>query len=153
MDNKRLRRLRTKEIIRDHHISNQEDLLKLLRNEGFNLTQATLSRDLKKMNISKTTDTDKSHRYSIVEDKNLKPLASSHSFISLDFSGNLAIIKTLPGYASPMAVLMDNNPSPLIKGTIAGRDTIFIALSNTSNNHDEFKVYLNKMLYSEIDEF
>ena len=68
MNNKQLRKVRTKEIIRDNIISSQEDLLKLLRDEGFTLTQATLSRDLKKMKVSKIADTTSSYRYILPEE-------------------------------------------------------------------------------------
>ena len=147
MNTKQLRRLRTKEIIRDNSISSQEDLLKLLKNEGFELTQATLSRDLKKMNVSKVAHPDNSYRYNIPEDSQSKPKSDARGFVSLEFSGHLAVIKTLAGYASPMAVLMDNNSSDLVNGTIAGRDTIFVALSEKDTNREEFKAYLNTILY------
>ena len=147
MNTKQLRRLRTKEIIRDNIISSQEDLLKRLRNEGFELTQATLSRDLKKMNVSKVAHPDNSYRYNIPEDPQSKSKSDARGFVSLEFSGHLAVIKTLAGYASPMAVLMDNNSSDLVNGTIAGRDTIFVALSEKDTNREEFKAYLNTILY------
>ncbi len=147
MNNKQLRKVRTREIIRDNVISSQEELLKHLHDEGFNLTQATLSRDLKKMKISKIAHTDNSYRYVIPEESTPKPRANVRGFVSLEYSGNMAILKTLAGYASPLAVLMDNNPTDLIMGTIAGRDTIFVALNEKNIDRDKFKIYLDEILY------
>ncbi len=147
MNNKQLRRSRTSEIIRDNAIGSQEDLLKILRNEGFELTQATLSRDLKKMNVSKIAHPDNSYRYIIPEDSLPPKKSDARGFLSLEFSGNFVVIKTLAGYASPLAVLMDNNPSSLVSGTIAGRDTIFVVLNEKNKDRAEFKSYLNTILY------
>lgn len=147
MRDKLLRRLRTKEIIRDYTITSQEDLLKHLKDEGFELTQATLSRDLKKMKASKIAHSDHSYRYSFPDDIQLKPKSEAKGFLSLEFSGHLAIIKTLAGYASPMAVLMDNHPDDMVNGTIAGRDTIFVALKEHPNIKEDFKRYLDSILY------
>lgn len=147
LNNKQSRRVRTREIIRDHVISSQDDLLKLLRDDGFNVTQATLSRDLKKMNISKVAHPDHSFRYIIPEESLPKTKSDDRGFLSLEFSGNLVVIKTLEGYASPLAVLMDNNPCDLISGTMAGRDTIFVVLKEKNNDREKFKNYLNAILY------
>lgn len=146
MNNKKLRKVRTREIIRDKIISSQDDLLKLLKDEGFSLTQATLSRDLKKMKISKTVLADNSYRYFMPEDSKPKKL-DERGFQSLEFTGNLAIIKTFAGYASPLAVIMDNHPSKIVIGTIAGRDTIFVALNEKNGDREIFKIYLDGILF------
>lgn len=147
MNNKQLRKVRTKEIIRDNIISSQDDLLKLLKDEGFSLTQATLSRDLKKMKISKISDPLSGYRYILPEESVPKPKSDVRGFLSLAYSGNMVIIKTLAGYASPLAVLMDNNPSDLVVGTIAGRDTIFVALNEKNGDREIFKIYLDGILF------
>ena len=147
MNNKQLRKVRTKEIIRDNIISCQDDLLKHLRDEGFKITQATLSRDLKKMKVSKIADTSSTYRYILPQESTPKPKSDIRGFVSLEYSGYIAVIRTLAGYASPLAVLMDNNPSDLFIGTIAGRDTIFVALSEGKNDREAFKKYLNGILF------
>lgn len=149
MNEKQLRRHRTREIIRDNKIGSQEDLLRLLKNEGFVLTQATLSRDLKKMNVSKISHPDNKYRYSIPEENSINLKSDAKGFLSLEFSGYMVIVKTLAGYASPLAVLMDNNPTDIVNGTIAGRDTIFVALKEVDNYQEKFNTYLNKILYGE----
>lgn len=147
MNNKQLRKVRTREIIRDKIISSQDDLLKLLKDEGFSLTQATLSRDLKKMKISKISDPLSGYRYILPEESVPKPKSDVRGFLSLAYSENMVIIKTLAGYASPLAVLMDNNPSDLVVGTIAGRDTIFVALNEKNGDREIFKIYLDGILF------
>jgi transcriptional regulator of arginine metabolism len=147
MNNKQLRKVRIKEIIRDKVISCQDDLLKDLRDEGFEVTQATLSRDLKKMKITKIADTDNTYRYIIPEETHAQQSNDGHGYLGLVFSGNMAVIKTVAGYASPLAVLMDNNPSEVFVGTIAGRDTIFIILNENDDNREKFKIYLDELLY------
>ncbi|MCP4553696.1 MAG: hypothetical protein GY834_17020 [Bacteroidetes bacterium] len=68
-------------------------------------------------------------------------------FQSLEFTGNIAIIKTLASYVSSISsVLMDNHPSHLVSGTIAGRGTIFVALNESSNNREKFQLYLDSIL-------
>jgi len=151
MNDKQLRRVRTREIIRDHAIGSQEDLLKLLKDEGFELTQATLSRDLKKMNVSKIAHPDNKYRYSISDLAYTKPKSDVRGFLSITFSGHLAIVKTLAGYASPLAVLMDNNPTDFVNGTIAGRDTIFVSLNENTDDREKFKNYLNDILHGDED--
>ncbi|MBU1014127.1 MAG: arginine repressor [Bacteroidetes bacterium] len=151
MNNKQLRKVRVKEMIRDNIISSQDDLLKLLRDEGFSLTQATLSRDLKKMKISKVAYTDNTYRYIIPKDSPSKPKSGNRGFVSLEFSGHMAVVRTLAGYASPMAVLMDNSPSDLFTGTIAGRDTIFVALNEKNMDREKFKIYLENLLSDNED--
>ncbi len=145
MNIKQLRKVRILEIIREKVIRSQEDLLKHLQDEGFKLTQATLSRELKKLKVSKIASIDNSYRYIAPQESVSKP-KDVRGFLSLNFSGNLAIIKTLAGYASPLAVLMDNNPNDIIKGTIAGRDTIFVALSESEEDRGRFNDYLNELL-------
>ena len=151
MNNKQLRKVRIKEIIRDSIISSQDDLLKLLRDEGFSLTQATLSRDLKKMKISKVAYTDNTYRYIFPKDSPFKSKSGNRGFVSLDFSGHMAVVRTLAGYASPMAVLMDNSPTDLFIGTIAGRDTIFVALNENKPDREKFRIYLENLLSDNED--
>jgi len=106
---------------------------------------------LKKMKISKVAYTDNTYRYIIPKDSPYKSKSGSRGFVSLDFSEHMAVIRTLAGYASPMAVLMDNSPSDLFIGTIAGRDTIFVALNENNLNREKFKIYLENLLSDNED--
>ena len=131
-----------KMIISSREINNQDELIQALKSEGFSLTQATLSRDLKQMKISKAISQNGKSVYVLPANamykrvKEARPIGEmmTHSgFISLRFSRNIGIIKTRPGYASSIAYDIDNADIPQIIGTIAGDDTIFLALEEGFN--------------------
>ena len=123
-------------IISNKEISCQEDLLKELMREGFKLTQATLSRDLKQMKVAKAAGMNGKYVYVLPNDimykrnidRNAGDMIMNNGFKSLHFSGNIAVIKTRPGYASSIAYDIDNCDSGDIIGTIAGDDTIILVL-------------------------
>ena len=122
-------------IISKHEVGSQEELLQLLDNDGFTLTQATLSRDLKFLKVAKSVNNKGEYVYTL-PDNNVNNISSLHKvkpivsrgFISLQFSANIAVIRTLPGYASGMAYHIDNQTNGDILGTIAGDDTIMLVL-------------------------
>jgi len=123
-------------IISNKEISCQEDLLKELMQEGFELTQATLSRDLKQLKVAKAASMNGKYVYVLPNDimykRNVEHSTSdmmmNNGFKSLQFSGNIAVIKTRPGYASSIAYDIDNRDFKDIIGTIAGDDTIMLVL-------------------------
>lgn len=123
-------------IISNKEISCQEDLLKELMQEGFELTQATLSRDLKQLKVAKAASMNGKYVYVLPNDimykRNVDQSATemmmNTGFKSLQFSGNIAVIKTRPGYASSIAYDIDTRDSKDIIGTIAGDDTIMLVL-------------------------
>ncbi|MCF8357947.1 MAG: ArgR family transcriptional regulator [Prolixibacteraceae bacterium] len=125
-----------RKILSRNKVKNQEDLLMLLKREGFDLTQATLSRDMKTLQIAKTPAPGGGYAYVLPRNagmavgsapsKEAKYLADG--FLTLGFSGNMAVIKTKPAYASSIAAIIDGVNSFEILGTIAGDDTIFVAL-------------------------
>ena len=133
--NNRLEALRM--IISSHELGSQEELLQALKNEGFSLTQATLSRDLKQLKVAKAASMRGNYVYVLPNDTMYKRVSTPHSvkemmqvpgFLSINFSGNMGVIKTRPGYASSIAYNIDNNHIEEIIGTIAGDDTIFIVI-------------------------
>ena len=133
--NNRLEALRM--IISSHELGSQEELLQALKNEGFSLTQATLSRDLKQLKVAKAASIRGNYVYVLPNDTMYKRVSTPHSvkemmqvpgFLSINFSGNMGVIKTRPGYASSIAYNIDNNHIEEIIGTIAGDDTIFIVI-------------------------
>lgn len=121
------------EILRSSVVGSQEDLLKLLSDRKLIVTQATLSRDLKLLKVAKTPLTNGTYKYVLPSiTKTISPqgtynhLTSHGAVLSLEFSGQLAVVKTKPGYASAIAWDIDNKGSVEILGTIAGDDTILI---------------------------
>lgn len=115
-------------------VSNQEELLNLLNKRGFNTTQATLSRDIKRLKIIKSPDINGNYIYSLPGERNHRNNFSDiqnnelavKGFVSIEFSNNLAVLKTRPGYAMGIASDIDKQVSYEIIGTIAGDDTILI---------------------------
>lgn len=123
-------------IISSKEVGSQEELLQELNREGFELTQATLSRDLKQLKVAKAASMNGKYVYVLPNnimykrstDQSAGEMLRNNGFISLQFSGNTAVIRTRPGYASSMAYDIDNNEFSEILGTIAGDDTIMLVL-------------------------
>jgi transcriptional regulator of arginine metabolism len=111
-------------IIRTEKIRNQEELLRRLQASGFSATQATLSRDMKQLKIARVHDGNDTYVYQSAETPPASYLPGVHS--GLEFSGNLAVIKTRPGYAMGIASDIDASAPPEILATLAGDDTILI---------------------------
>ena len=132
MKDKSNRLLLIKEIIKNNNIGSQEELLSLLQQNNFDLTQATLSRDLKQLKVAKMPDYEGGYVYVLPDSPNILksklPEASyiSNGFLSVDFCGVFAVIKTKPGYSGGIAANIDQKASSDILGTIAGDDTILV---------------------------
>ena len=133
--NSRLEALRL--IISSQQLGSQDELLNALQKEGFKLTQATLSRDLKQLKVAKAATMAGNYIYVLPNDtmykristpSNIKEMMQVPGFVSINFSGNMGVIKTRPGYASAIAWNIDSSDIPEIIGTIAGDDTIFIVI-------------------------
>ncbi|MDE6400560.1 MAG: hypothetical protein K2J49_03955 [Muribaculaceae bacterium] len=127
------------ELIRNQCIGSQEELAHILAEKGHNVTQATLSRDLKMLRTTKVPTDRGTYMYVLPESNSLKdkilttgraPIRANYQsgFLSMQFSGNIAVIKTRNGYASGLAYDIDVSGSPEIIGTIPGSDTIFAVL-------------------------
>lgn len=120
-----------KEIIQNNHISSQDMLLSLLIDNGFDVTQATLSRDIKELKIIKAPIENGNYTYQLgdiinsgASDENSS--LSSLGFVNIEFSGQLAVMKTRPGYAMAIAAEIDMKATKTILGTVAGDDTILL---------------------------
>ena len=135
MKNRTQRQLAIKQIITTQEIHSQEELLANLHKQGFDLTQATLSRDLKLLKVAKGPHATKGYIYTIPEITNLGKKEENaqvnflvDGFRDIQFSGNLAVMKTRPGYASSLASVLDNAGPYEILGSIAGDDTILLIM-------------------------
>ena len=135
-------------IISSQELGSQEELLSALKKEGFQLTQATLSRDLKQLKVAKAATMRGNYVYVLPNDTMYKRVTTPHTaremmevpgFISINFSANMGVIKTRPGYASSIAYNIDNNNIEDILGTIAGDDTIFIVIRQGATKEDIIK--------------
>ena len=130
----------------------------MLKDNGFSFTQATLSRDLKFLKAGKIADDEKGHIYLLPgnayddqrNDNEFKS-AVSRNFISIEYSGNMAVIKTLPGFASGIAYRIDRLNAFEIIGTIAGDDTILIIARDGINRQDIHRVLANEIAQPDQD--
>jgi len=143
MKNRTKRQLAIKQVILNGKISSQDELLHIMKDQGFELTQATLSRDLKILKVAKISDQALGYIYVIPDGANIESLRENSrinfladGFRDLQFSGNLAVMKTLPGYASSLAVVIDSAAPYEIIGTIAGDDTILIIMREGITHSD-----------------
>lgn len=129
MSSKAERLLEIRKIINTNKIHRQEELLSLLVNRGFDTTQATLSRDLRELKVGKIHDAHYGSIYFIPDEIRMLDGESRvplQGIVSFQFSGNMAVIKTLPGFANSVAVRIDDKEISEVIGTIAGNDTILI---------------------------
>ena len=128
--------------------------MKALRKEGFNVTQATLSRDMKQLKVAKAAMANGKYIYVLPTETMYKRVTAremllTSGFLSITFSGNIGVIRTRPGYASSIAYNIDSSDCKTILGTIAGDDTIFIVLAEGAKEKevkDELGYILPDML-------
>ncbi|MBE7021940.1 MAG: arginine repressor [Ruminococcaceae bacterium] len=118
------------ELIKDREVATQEELALLLKKEGFDVTQATVSRDIKELKLTKALGESGIYKYVQPqapgeEHPSKHLLILSRAVISVDFAQNLAVIKTHSGMAQAAAAVLDALSLQEIVGTLAGDDTIF----------------------------
>ncbi|UTR09479.1 MULTISPECIES: transcriptional regulator AhrC/ArgR [Evansella] len=144
--NKGQRHIKIREIISNFEVETQDDLVHQLRESGFNVTQATVSRDIKELHLVKVPMMDGRYKYSLPSDQRFNPLqklkrALVDSFVSIDHTDNLIVMKTLPGNANAVGALIDNLDWPELMGTICGDDTILVICrgkNDTENISERF---------------
>ena len=143
-----------KMLISSKELSSQEELLRALKKEGIKITQGTLSRDLKQLKVAKAASMNGNYIYVLPNETMYRRVASPRTaremlqtsgFLAINFSGNMGVIKTRPGYASSIAYNIDNGNIEDILGTIAGDDTIFIVVKEGCD-HDNVLRSLNETL-------
>ncbi len=134
MKERQLRLAAIKSVIRKHKVDNQETLLRHLESEGYQVTQATLSRDLKLLKVGKQADGHDGYFYSLPNDEIRREQEDisiedfKRGYVSLDFTAGLAVIKTLTGHAGSVALAIDNLAFACVLGTVAGDDTVMVAI-------------------------
>lgn len=145
---KRERHKVLKEIVEHTSTNNQWELKELLCERGFDVTQATLSRDIKELRIVKSPDNEGKYVYTLsgkqqaIEIPEKKHLPEG--VLSLEFSNNFGVIKTPPSYAGVIALDIDNLKDKAILGTIAGDDTILLIPGEGYSKADIIKA-LNRL--------
>ena len=134
------------DLINKYDIETQEELAAYLKEEGFEVTQATVSRDIRELKLSKIATGNGKQKYIILKnddshlgDKYIRVLRDG--FVSMNMAQNILVIKTVQGMAMAVAAALDAMKFPEIVGCIAGDDTIMAAIKTT----DETKVVIDKI--------
>ena len=126
-----------KMLISSKELGSQEEVLSALAKEGIKVTPATLSRDMKQLKVAKASTLNGKYVYVLPNETMYKRVTTQRldtemmqvsGFLSINFTGNLGVIKTRPGYASSIAYNIDSSGFEEFLGTIAGADTIFLAI-------------------------
>lgn len=132
-----------KMLISSKEFCSQEDILGELVREGYEVTQATLSRDMKLLKIAKASSMNGKYVYVLPNEtmykrvttpKTARQMLQAPGVVSIQYSQNIAVIKTRPGYASAIAYNIDNSQISEILGTIAGDDTIITVLADNADH-------------------
>ncbi len=143
---KNKRHLKIIEIIKKNDVQTQEDLLDLLKKAGFNVTQATVSRDIRELKLTKITKNDGKQKYELPSNKdNIKPLnIFKDAILYVECAKNMLVIKTLTGMAMAVATAIDYETDLEIMGCIAGDDTIFCVCGDEQKAQN-IKAYFNQL--------
>lgn len=128
------RQMKVQEIITKEIIRTQEDLADKLHLSGFDVTQATVSRDIKEMGLIKVPNADDDYRYAVpneVHPTNLQDRLKRllrETVVSINDTESLVVIRTIPGNAHALAAVLDNSNWEEVIGTVAGDDTILLVI-------------------------
>ncbi len=138
MMNKGQRHIKIRELISNNEIETQDELVDELKSAGYNVTQATVSRDIKELHLVKVPLPDGRYKYSLPADQRFNPLQKlkrslMDAFVKIDSAGHLLVMKTLPGNANAIGALIDNLDWDEVLGTICGDDTILIICRTTED--------------------
>lgn len=138
------------ELIKEFDIETQDELLRYLREDGFDVTQATVSRDIKELRLVKAQSHTGKYKYSSGTDAG-KDMSSkffslfADSVLSVEAAMNLVVIKTMTGMAQAVCASMDAAFTQNFVGTLAGEDTIFVVcrdMEHAQEIQEEFRNYI-----------
>ncbi len=132
------RHLMIKEVIKNNDIETQDGLVVHLKNLGFQVTQATVSRDIKELHLVKIPTNDGRYKYSLPTKQRFNPIDKLKRqmidvFVSIDHTSHFIVLKTLPGNAHSIGVVIDELQWSEILGTICGDDTCLIICRTEEN--------------------
>ena len=139
------------ELINKYPITTQEELIEYLRNEGYEVTQSTVSRDIKQLRLTKTLLADGKYRYQASQSaekgaKNNFQAIFSSSVVSIESAMNIVVIKTFSGMAQAACAALDMMSFDQVVGTLAGEDTIIVVCKTVEDAAacvEEFETFLS----------
>lgn len=148
--NKGQRHIKIRELITNDDIETQDELVDRLKGMGYNVTQATVSRDIKELHLVKVPMMDGRYKYSLPADQRFNPFEKlkrlmMDAFVSIDRAGHFIILKTLPGNANAVGALVDNLEWDEIMGTICGDDTCLIICRSADHTETISEQLLNML--------
>ena len=132
------------EIIQKNEVETQDELSALLEKEGFRVTQATVSRDIRELKLTKIPTVSGRQKYAVITDapENLSKKYERvlrEGFLSMDMAQNILVIKTVSGMASEVCAAIDAMKMREIVGSIAGDDTIMCAIRTVDDTYAVMK--------------
>ncbi|MCC3358708.1 transcriptional regulator AhrC/ArgR [Bacillus sp. REN16] len=148
--NKGQRHIKIREIITSNDIETQDEIVDILKSEGYNITQATVSRDIKELHLVKVPMIDGRYKYSLPADQRFNPLQKlkrslMDAFVKIDSAGHMLVMKTLPGNANAIGALIDHLDWEEILGTICGDDTCLIICKTPEQTEIVSKRFLDML--------
>ncbi|MCQ2466238.1 MAG: arginine repressor [Clostridia bacterium] len=143
-------------LIKENDISTQEELTTLMREHGFQVTQATCSRDIKDLGIIKVTVPGQNTKYAVLDRTgDIAPgrllAVFANSLMSCSSAMNLVVVRTLPGMAQAAASALDSMHLINVVGSIAGDDTVFIATTGIDEANALVSTIKDMMSSSSVD--
>jgi transcriptional regulator of arginine metabolism len=138
------------ELIQKHEIETQEELLAYLEKEGYAATQATVSRDIRELKLTKVAMNNGKQKYIVLNEAREQMTEKfvrvlREGYLSMDMAQNILVIKTVSGMASAVCAAIDAMQIPGIVGSIAGDDTIMCAVRTTEET-TEIMAHLQKII-------
>ncbi|MBQ5632099.1 MAG: ArgR family transcriptional regulator [Treponema sp.] len=140
-----------RKLIKNHRVESQETLLSYLQKEGYEVTQATLSRDLKMLKVGKVSDGNAGYFYTLPSDEENQESEQIYKrdflrgYVSIDWSGNIIVIKTFPGHANTVSNALDNLNLEDLLGTVAGDNCLFACIKEGVSGEDFVKKLKTKI--------
>ena len=154
----RLARLKViRKLIKKEKIKSQDTLLTHLHNEGLVVTQATLSRDLKTLKVGKISDGEGGYIYTLPGEEDRQETERTYiqdflkGYISIDWSGNVVLVKTYSGHSDPVSLALDSMNFDEVLGTIAGRDNAVAVFLREGVSGKDFLKHLKEII-PELDD-
>ncbi|RPF55674.1 transcriptional regulator AhrC/ArgR [Aquisalibacillus elongatus] len=140
------RLMKIRELITNEIIETQDEMVSRFHELGYPVTQATISRDIKELQLVKVPTHDGSYKYSLPQDQRYDPVQKirrmlTDSFVSIDKADHFIVLKTIPGNAQAVGALLDQLDWDGIMGTICGDDTCLIICRSPQNCEDVFNSF------------
>lgn len=144
------RQIKIREIITNFDIETQDELVEHLKSDGYNVTQATVSRDIKELHLVKVPSKNGHYKYSLPADSRFNPEEKLQktlidAFVKIDYADHLIVLRTIPGNAHPVGALIDHLDWEDILGTICGDDTCLIICRTPKVAKDMTNRFINML--------